>query len=109
MHVTLVEINVKPDKVTQFLKVFRLNHEGSIREPGNLRFDVLQDQSIATRFYIYEVYKSEEAASAHKKTAHYLACVDALEELMSEPRKKQSFTGVMINTAGADPSVCPKP
>lgn len=42
MHVTLVEINVHDDKVEQFIDVFRQNHLGSIKEPGNLRFDVLQ-------------------------------------------------------------------
>ncbi|STQ09108.1 antibiotic biosynthesis monooxygenase [Enterobacter cloacae] len=46
-----------------------------------------------TRFFIYEAYKDEEAVLAHKKTPHYLACVDKLEELMSEPRKKRSFVG----------------
>ncbi|MBJ2479927.1 antibiotic biosynthesis monooxygenase, partial [Salmonella enterica subsp. enterica serovar Derby] len=54
MHVTLVEINVHDDKVEQFIDVFRQNHLGSIKEPGNLRFDVLQDPQVPTRFYIYE-------------------------------------------------------
>lgn len=72
MHVTLVEINVKEDKVEQFVEVFRANHQGSLLEPGNLRFDVLQDESIPTRFYIYEAYVDEAAVAAHKKTPHYL-------------------------------------
>ena len=42
-----------------------------------------------TRFFIYEAYKDEKAVLAHKQTPHYLACVDKLEELMSEPRKTQ--------------------
>ena len=43
MNVTLVEINLKPERVDEFLEVFRANHEGALREPGNLRLDVLQD------------------------------------------------------------------
>ena len=39
--------------------------------------------------------KDEEAVLAHKKTPHYLACVDKLEDLMSEPRKKRSFDGLL--------------
>lgn len=50
MHVTLVEINVKQDKIDEFIDVFRANHLGAIEEPGNLRFDVLQDEHIPTRF-----------------------------------------------------------
>ncbi|EMG5715916.1 (4S)-4-hydroxy-5-phosphonooxypentane-2,3-dione isomerase [Yersinia enterocolitica] len=95
MHVTLVEINVKEDQVEQFVEVFRANHQGSILEPGNLRFDVLQDESIPTRFYIYEAYVDEAAVAAHKKTPHYLRCVEELEGLMTGPRKKTTFIGLM--------------
>ncbi|MCT8343360.1 MULTISPECIES: (4S)-4-hydroxy-5-phosphonooxypentane-2,3-dione isomerase [Photorhabdus] len=95
MHVTLVEINVKQDKLDEFIEIFRLNHLGSIKEAGNLRFDVLRDENIPTRFYIYEAYVDEKAANAHKQTPHYLKCVEQLDFLMSEPRKKRSFIGVM--------------
>ncbi|WP_058914266.1 (4S)-4-hydroxy-5-phosphonooxypentane-2,3-dione isomerase [Entomohabitans teleogrylli] len=95
MHVTLVEINVHDHKVEEFIDVFRHNHLGSIQEEGNLRFDVLQDPQIPTRFYIYEAYRDEQAVAAHKTTPHYLACVTALESLMSCPRKKTSFIGLM--------------
>ena len=50
MNVTLVEINIKPERVDEFLEVFRANHEGALREPSNLRFDVLQDPEVKTRF-----------------------------------------------------------
>ncbi len=29
MNVTLVEINIKPERVDEFLEVFRANHEGA--------------------------------------------------------------------------------
>ncbi|SUH18629.1 autoinducer-2 (AI-2) modifying protein LsrG [Salmonella enterica subsp. enterica] len=69
MHVTLVEINVHDDKVEQFIDVFRQNHLGSIKEPGNLRFDVLQDPQVPTRFYIYEAYVDEEAVAFSQDNA----------------------------------------
>lgn len=31
MNVTLVEINIKPERVDEFLEVFRANHEGALR------------------------------------------------------------------------------
>lgn len=95
MNVTLVEINVKDDKIDEFIDVFRANHLGSIKEPGNLRFDVLQDPEIPTRFYIYEAYVDNEAVLAHKKTAHYLKCVESLESLMTGARKKTTYIGLM--------------
>ncbi|MDX6941419.1 antibiotic biosynthesis monooxygenase, partial [Enterobacter kobei] len=65
------------------------------KEPGNLRFDVLQDPSVKNRFFIFEAYKDEAAVLAHKETPHYLACVVKLEEVMSEARKKRSFVGLL--------------
>ncbi|MEX2941202.1 (4S)-4-hydroxy-5-phosphonooxypentane-2,3-dione isomerase [Serratia fonticola] len=95
MHVTLVEINVHDDKVERFIEVFRQNHLGAIQEKGNLRFDVLQDPDTPTRFYIYEAYVDEQAVAFHKTTPHYLACVKELESLMTGPRKKTVFIGLM--------------
>jgi autoinducer 2-degrading protein len=71
-----------------------------VKEPGNLRFDVLQDPKVKTRFFIYEAYKDEAAVLAHKETPHYLACVEKLEDLMSEPRKKRTFVGLMPERFG---------
>lgn len=95
MHVTLVEINVHEDKIEQFIDVFRQNHLGSVQEEGNLRFDVLQDPDTPTRFYIYEAYVDEQAVALHKTMPHYKACVEQLEPLMSGPRKKTVFIGLM--------------
>ena len=39
MHVTLVHMQVKPQHVEAFIEACRANHEASIRELGNLRFD----------------------------------------------------------------------
>uniref|UniRef100_UPI0032973495 antibiotic biosynthesis monooxygenase n=1 Tax=Salmonella enterica TaxID=28901 RepID=UPI0032973495 len=69
--VTLVQIKVHDDKVEQFVDVFGQNHLGSIKEPGNLGFDVLQDAEVPTRFYIYEPYVDEQAGAFHKTTPHY--------------------------------------
>ncbi len=50
MHVTLVHVQVKPERVEEFIAATRRNHAGSIAEPGNLRFDVLQDPMQRTSF-----------------------------------------------------------
>ena len=42
MHVTLVHIHVTPENREAFIAATRANHEASVQEPGNLRFDVLQ-------------------------------------------------------------------
>ena len=54
MHVTLVHVKVKPEHVADFIAVTRANHEASVREAGNRRFDVLQSPDDPTSFILYE-------------------------------------------------------
>ena len=94
MHVTLVHVTVKPDAVAAFTAACRRNHEASVQEPGNLRFDILQDADDATRFILYEAYRSGADAAAHKQTAHYLAWRETVAGMMAEPRRGQPFKGL---------------
>jgi autoinducer 2-degrading protein len=94
MHVTLVHVRVKPESVDAFVAATRANHEASVREPGNRRFDVLQDPADAGRFILYEAYATAEAAAAHKQTAHYAAWRDAVAAMMAEPRRGEPMTGL---------------
>ncbi|MBM4180073.1 MAG: antibiotic biosynthesis monooxygenase [Betaproteobacteria bacterium] len=94
MHVTLVHVRVKAETIAAFVEACRLNHEASIREPGNRRFDVLQDPADPCRFLLYEAYASPTDAAAHKQTAHYLAWRDSVAEMMAEPRKGVSYAGL---------------
>jgi (4S)-4-hydroxy-5-phosphonooxypentane-2,3-dione isomerase len=94
MHVTLVKVSVKPDRVNDFIEASRANHEGSVDEPGNRRFDILQDPGDPTRFILYEAYASADDAAAHKQTPHYLAWRDAVAEMMAEPRQGIPYNGL---------------
>jgi len=87
MHVTLVHVHVKEDCLGAFIEATQVNHESSVKEPGNLRFDILQDPEDQRHFILYEAYRSEADALEHKKTAHYLTWRDRVAEMMAEPRK----------------------
>ncbi len=94
MHVTLVHIRVKPDQIEAFIAASRANHEGSVREPGNRRFDVLQDPQDPTCFVLYEAYVGAEDAAAHKTTPHYAQWRDTVAEMMAEPRRGVPYHGL---------------
>ena len=94
MHVTLVHVRVRPESIEAFVEATRRNHESSIQELGNRRFDVLQDPQHATRFILYEAYVDEAAAKAHKETAHYLAWRDAVADMMAQPRRGEPMNGL---------------
>ena len=86
MIVTCVHVNVKLESVDDFIKATILNHEGTVKESGNLRFDVLRNAVEPNRFMIYEAFESEEAVAFHKTTGHYLAWRDAVKDMMAEMR-----------------------
>jgi len=96
MHVTLVHVHVKPEHLDAFIDATRTNHAGSIREPGNFRFDVLRAPSDPTRFLLYEVYRDAEAAAGHKETAHYLAWRETVADWLAEPRIGVQYEAVSI-------------
>ncbi|MBI1422561.1 MAG: antibiotic biosynthesis monooxygenase [Gammaproteobacteria bacterium] len=94
MQVTLVHVHVKPEHVADFVEATRKNHEASVREPGNRRFDVLQSPEDPSRFVLYEAYVSADDAAAHKLTAHYLQWRETVAEWMAEPRQGITYSGL---------------
>ena len=94
MHITLVHVRVKSEAIDAFIAATRANHEASIQEAGNRRFDVLQSPDDPARFILYEAYASADDAAAHKATAHYLAWRDAVADLMAEPRRGEAMNGL---------------
>ena len=94
MLIVHVQVRVLPDKVEEFAAASAENARHSIREPGVARFDVLQAADDPTRFVLVEVYRTAEAATDHKQTAHYAAWRDAVAPMMAEPRSSQKYTQV---------------
>ncbi len=87
MIVTFVHVWVKENRIEEFIMACRENHDESVKEPGNLRFDVLRDAGNPAKFVLYEAYESEEAAADHKKTPHYLRWRDMVSDWMAKPRE----------------------
>jgi len=94
MHVTIVHVHVKQEHIVEFVAATRLNHEASVQEAGNRRFDVLQSTSDPTRFVLYEAYASEADAAAHRQTAHYLRWRETVADWMAEPREGVPYVGL---------------
>lgn len=86
MVVTCVSVQVRREHIEDFAQASIENSRNSLREPGNLRFDVLQSVGDPTQFTLYEAYESEEAAAAHKRTPHYLKWRETVEDWMARPR-----------------------
>jgi len=77
-----------------FIEATRRNHEESVQEPGNLRFDVIQSEADPTRFVLYEAWRDADAMTAHKKTPHYRAWRETVADWMAEPREGIPYRGL---------------
>jgi autoinducer 2-degrading protein len=94
MHVTIVEVHVKTASINAFIEATEKNHQQSIQENGNHRFDVLQSADDPGKFVLYEAYASAEAAAAHKETAHYLTWRETVQNMMASPRQGIPYKGL---------------
>ncbi len=95
-----VHVHVKPESVDAFREATLENARNSVKEPGIVRFDVIQDTEDATRFVLVEVYRTKEAPAAHKETAHYLKWRDAVAPMMAEPRTSRKYVNAFPDDAG---------
>ncbi len=87
MIVTCVKVYVKKEHIDDFIKATVENHRNSVQEPGNLRFDVLQSIQNPAEFTLYEAYRTDEDAAAHKETVHYAVWRGAVAPWMEKPRE----------------------
>jgi (4S)-4-hydroxy-5-phosphonooxypentane-2,3-dione isomerase len=94
MHVVHVFVEVQPDRAQDFVNATLENARESIKEPGIMRFDVLQDWDNPNRFVLNEVYRTSQDPARHKETPHYKRWKDAVADMMAEPRAKRVFTNV---------------
>ena len=95
MFVTLVHVKVREGHIEDFIRASTLNHRASIKEEGNLRFDVLQDREDPSCFILYEAYESKEAAAKHKETEHYLRWKETVAPWMAEALKGVPYDGLL--------------
>lgn len=86
MLLVLVYVHVKSDCIDAFREASEQNARESRKEAGVVRFDILQQIDAPTRFILYEAYKDEDSAKAHKETGHYAKWRDAVAPMMAEPR-----------------------
>jgi autoinducer 2-degrading protein len=87
MYIVCVTIWVKPDHVEEFIQATAKNHQGAVKEPGCLRFDVLQAEENPSRFFLYEVYRDKADLASHQQTEHYLQWRKTVADWMAEPRE----------------------
>ena len=62
----LVNVEVKPDRMDDFMEAITIDAVGSRTEDQCYRFDVLRDPENPCKFTFFEVYSSLEAQAIHR-------------------------------------------
>jgi autoinducer 2-degrading protein len=88
MITQIVYLTVKARNFEAFLVEVQANARESLKEPGVLQFDVLQQKENPEHFVFYEVYDSQEALDAHRLTAHFKRWQEVGAPLLSGPRER---------------------
>ena len=94
MVVTTVMIQVNKENIDDFIRATIPNCEASTAEPGNRRFDLLQNMEDPGQFILYEAYDSQEAAAAHKESSHYKTWRETVSPHMKEPRRGIAYRAI---------------
>ncbi|MDO8105640.1 putative quinol monooxygenase [Isoptericola sp. b441] len=95
-----VDVAVVPGREDEFRAATLVNAEASREEAGVLRFDVLVDRADPTHLVLVEVYRDEDAAAAHKQTAHYALWRATVEPMMARPRTSVRYANVSPDDDG---------
>lgn len=97
MYVLVVTIDIKAGFKDKFIAAMLDDARGSVgNEPGCVRFDVIQDEKVANRIYLHEVYKDRAAFDLHMTTPHFLTWNETVKDWLASPP-----------VVGAGPSIFP--
>ena len=99
MFIVLVRVQVRPELLGEFKTAILENARLSVqRDPGCVRFDVLQQEDDPTRWFFYEVYEREQAWIDHRESAHFLAFKDVGDRAIVT-REVTKLTGINVADA----------
>ncbi len=89
--VLVVRCEVQPQHLQAFIAEVTSNAENSRKEPGCLRFDVLQKDPDQYTFLLYEMYRDNAALEAHRATAHFGRWRDTAVPMLKGDRIRDQY------------------
>ncbi len=94
MVILIVHIHVKSEHINAFREATVENSRNSIKEPGIVRFDLLQQADDPSRFVLYEAYRDADAPPKHRETAHYKKWLGLVTDMLAEDRTRVFYSNV---------------
>ena len=97
MIAMIMAIKVKPQHLASFREEIRTEAFHSAREPGCLRFDVLEDATDPLTFFLYEVFRDEAALDEHRKAPHNLRWLEISKGWRDESFRSRNVCRVVYS------------
>jgi quinol monooxygenase YgiN len=86
----IAHVDVTPNP--QVPVILRRLADASRKEPGNLRFDIVQHMMRANHFTVVEAWRDQQALDAHVAAAHTKQYRDELQPLTGSPLDERVYT-----------------
>ena len=100
MTTLYAEFTAKHDCVEEVANLIAGLAEDVRTEPGNVIFEVYQEADNPRRFFVFVVYKDEEAFHAHITMPYGSVFNAKLNELIEEPHSQLTFLTPVSATLG---------
>ena len=89
MVVLLVQFVVKPGQEKRAIEIIRAMSGPTRQEPGCAQYIGHQSTEDPRRFFLYEVYKDEEALQAHRNSPHFREHIlGGLDNILADRRRE---------------------
>ena len=87
---------IRPECIDVYLDATIANATATQLEPGNIRFDLLQDSEDPYTFQLYEAYIDRAAQKAHLASTHFATWKDAVKDVFAD-RSIAKFKAVNLS------------
>ena len=85
MLTVLVSIKVRSEHVTAFIDATIEETRTSLKDPGVVQIDVLQDSNDAAHITLHEVFESRAVGLQHLEMAHFKQWQSTVKPMLVEP------------------------
>ena len=97
--VNVVEYDIVPGQVDNYLAAAKENAAAAVKEPGCRAFDILVSQKDPNHVLLVEAYDNAAAVEAHRETAHFKKYAGIIKEMIAK-REARPFSSVAMNAKG---------
>jgi quinol monooxygenase YgiN len=94
--VVIAELVAKPDKVSALRDLLVPFAASARKEPGCLRYELLEDSARPGRFLTVETWQDKAAIEAHMSTPAIKAAVPALGPILATPFTQTFLTSLSV-------------